>query len=252
MEFRKVDAGRGAGWYADAWNIFKGQIGMWLLLVVIYLAVAIVLNIIPLIGGLAFTLISPALAGGLYLAAREAEAGRPLDAKMLFQPLMDEHTRGPMLTLGGVSIAFSIVLMLTLITVMGGSAGTSALLGQDPEAMQAQMAGAGVAGLLTVLLLSLVFFMAMLYAAPLVLFAGVPPIQALKLSLKAALGNWLALLVFSLILIPLAIIASLPFMLGWLFLMPVIFIAMYSSYRDIFGLAEDAAPPASQPAQMHM
>ncbi|MGC9008727.1 MAG: hypothetical protein ACP5IY_06625, partial [Halothiobacillaceae bacterium] len=79
MEFRTVEAGRGAGWYADAWNIFKGQIGMWLLLVLIYLGLAIVLSLIPVIGQLLFALISPALAGGIYLAACVAAAGRPLD-----------------------------------------------------------------------------------------------------------------------------------------------------------------------------
>lgn len=247
MEFRTVEAGRGAGWYADAWNIFKGQIGMWLLLVLIYLGLAIVLGLIPFIGQLAFALISPALAGGLYLAAREAEAGRPLDVKLLFQPLTDERSRGPMLTLGAISIAFSLVLMLTLATIIGGSAGTSALLGDDPETMHAQMMGAGLAGLLTVLLLSLVFLMAMLYAAPLVLFAGVPPMQSLKLSLKACLGNWLPLLIFGLILIPLAVLASLPLMLGWLFLMPIIMIAIYASYRDIFGGVQ-AAPEQQPPA----
>jgi uncharacterized membrane protein len=245
MEFKTVGAGRGAGWYADAWAIFKGQIGMWLLLVLIYLGLAIVLGFIPFIGQLTFALISPSLAGGLYLAAREAEAGRPLDVKMLFQPLTDERSRGPMLTLGAISIAFSLLLVLTLAAVMGGSAGTSALLGQDPATMHAQMMGAGLAGLLTVLLLSLVFLMAMLYAAPLVLFAGMPPLQSLKLSLRACLGNWLPLLIFSLILIPLAFLASLPLMLGWLFLMPIIMIAIYASYRDIFGGVQ--AAPAQQP-----
>jgi uncharacterized membrane protein len=81
-----------------------------------------------------------------------------------------------------------------------------------------------------------------LYAAPLVLFAGVPPVHSLKLSLKACLGNWLPLLVFGLILIPLTILASLPLMLGWLFLIPIVMIAIYASYRDIFGGVQ--APPA--------
>lgn len=246
MEFRTVEAGRGAGWYADAWNIFKGQIGMWLLLVLIYLGLAIVLGFIPFIGQLAFALISPALAGGLYLAAREAEAGRPLDAKLLFQPLTDERLRGPMLTLGAINIAFSLVLILTLVAVLGGSAGANAMLGNDSDSMLVQMAGAGFIGLLTVLLLSLVFLMAMLYAAPLVLFADVPPVQALKLSLMACLGNGLPLLIFGLILIPLAILASLPLMLGWLFLFPIIMIAIYASYRDIFGVQV----PAHQPPAM--
>ncbi|MDM7322911.1 MAG: BPSS1780 family membrane protein, partial [Gammaproteobacteria bacterium] len=212
MEIKTVAAGRGAGWYADAWAIFKGQIGMWLLLILLYLGLAIVLGLIPFIGQLIFALISPALAGGLYLAAREAEAGRPLDVKLLFQPLTDVGSRGSMLTLGAISIAFSVVLMLTLAAIVGGSAGTSALLGQDPATISAQMIGAGLVGLLAMLLLSLVFLMAMLYAVPLVLFAGVPPMQSLKLSLKACLGNWLPLLIFGLILLPLAMLASLPLM----------------------------------------
>ncbi len=243
MDVNKLGAGRGAGWYGEAWGIFKGQVGMWLLLVLVYLGIAIVLNLIPMIGGLVFTLIAPSLAGGIYLAAREAEAGRPLEVKLLFQPLLDASSRGPMLTLGAFSIAFSIVLALSFVAMLGSAAGSYALLGQDPEAMQALMAGTGLAGLLVLLLLSLVFMLAMLYATPLVLFYGVGPWPALGLSLKASLVNWLPLLLFSLILIPLGMLASIPLMLGWLFLLPILMIAVYVSFKEIFGLPAPAPRP---------
>ncbi|MEW6764177.1 MAG: BPSS1780 family membrane protein [Pseudomonadota bacterium] len=252
MNFNRVDAGRGAGWYADGWNIVKGQLGMWLLLVVIYLGLAVVLSLIPMIGQLAFALISPALTAGLFLAAHRAGEGTPLDAKVLFQPLMDERTRGPMLTLGAISIGFSLVLVLTIVMLAGGAMGTSSMMEHDPQAMESSLQGLGMAGLLVVLALSLVFTMAMLYAAPLVLFGEQAPIESLKSSFRAVLSNWLPLLVFGLIFLPLAVIASLPLMLGWLFLLPIVIAALYASYRDIFGITRAPAQPEAAPTQMPM
>lgn len=252
MEINCVGAGRGAGWYADGWAIVKGQIGMWLLLVIIYLGLAVALSIIPMIGQLAFTLISPALTGGIFLAAHEAGAGRTINVRLMFQPLMDERTRGPMLTLGAISIAFSLLLIISIMAMLGGAAGTHEMLADDPAALEAAMMNAGMAGLLALLLLSLLFTLAMLYAAPLVLFGRQSPIDALKLSLQAGLRNWLPLTLFGLIFIPVALLATLPMMLGWLFLLPVIFAALYSSYRDMFGIDDDAQIPAPPSGQLQL
>ncbi|MEW6445503.1 MAG: BPSS1780 family membrane protein [Pseudomonadota bacterium] len=251
MEINRADAGRGAGWYADGWSIVKSQLGMWLLLVIVYLALAVVLSIIPLIGQLAFALISPALTAGLYLAAHRAHEGEPLGIKLLIQPLLDERTRAPMLTLGAVSIGFSLILLAAIMTMAGGAMGASSMLENDPQRLETGLMGLGMTGLLVILVLSLAFAMAMLYAAPLVQFGNQGPFDALKLSFSAALANWLPLLVFGLVFIPLAIIATLPLMLGWLFLMPVMMAAVYSSYRDIFGMDEEVDSTVNAPHTVH-
>lgn len=234
MDFKIVEAKRGLYWYTEAWKIFKVQIGLWLLFTLIYIGLFVVLVAIPLIGGLIISLIHPALIGGFYIAASEVEAGRPLDVKVLFWPLMDEKSRGPMLTLGAICIVFYLVSML----IMGGMAiSTFAFLGSNSDIPYTQIMNAGFTTLVVLfalVLLQALFWMLMVYAIALVLFDGVGIVESLKLSLKACLGNWLALLIFGLILIPLSIIASTLMMIGWLFLIPIIMIIAYISYRDIF------------------
>ena len=47
------------------------------------------------------------------------------------------------------------------------------------------------------------------------------------------------MLVYGVVLITLAVLATIPILLGWLVLLPVIFTALYASYNDIF-------PPATE------
>ncbi len=42
-------------------------------------------------------------------------------------------------------------------------------------------------------------------------------------------------------LLPFAYAASLPMMLGWLVLMPVVITSMYATYRDLFPVQPEAA-----------
>jgi uncharacterized membrane protein len=74
-----------------------------------------------------------------------------------------------------------------------------------------------------------------------VIFDNVKPVAALKASLRGFIRNILALTVYGLLLLPFAIVASLPIMLGWLFLLPVIITSMYAIYSDLFPM-QTAAP----------
>ena len=60
-------------------------------------------------------------------------------------------------------------------------------------------------------------------------------IAALKASFDASWKNLGALAVFGLIFIGLAIVATIPFGLGWLVLLPVMFGGLYASWREVFG-----------------
>ncbi len=252
MKFRTVDSGRGVGWIGDGWNLVKGQLGAWILLVVVYLVIEIVLQIIPFVGGIVAALISPGLVAGMFLAARYSDEAKTVDLNLLFQPLMEQRTRGPLLTLGAMAIVFSILIALVLMAMIGGAMGGASLAenstSMSADAMLASgMLGMGFGGMLVILLLVAVYSMAMWFAAPLVLFAGVAPFEAMKLSFKAVLANWLPALVFGLLVIVLAVVASIPLLLGWLLLMPVLFAAMYVSYKEVFDVPEDDAVVMEQP-----
>jgi uncharacterized membrane protein len=253
MNFKTVDSGRSVGWIGDGWNLVKGQLGAWILLVIVYLVIELVLQIIPLLGGLVAALISPGLMAGMFLAARYADEGKTVDLNLLFQPLSDARTRGPLLTLGAMTIVFSILVTVIVMVMIGGAAGTASLTESSSSVntqamMMSGMMGMGFGGLVLILLLAAVYSMAMWFAAPLVLFAGVAPIEALKLSFKAVLANWLPVLVFGLLALLLGFVAAIPLLLGWLLFLPVMFAAMYVSYKDVFDVvAEDQDGVLEQP-----
>jgi uncharacterized membrane protein len=73
------------------------------------------------------------------------------------------------------------------------------------------------------------------------MFNDVPPIEAIKSSINASLKNVVPLVVFLLIYFVLAVIAAIPFFLGFLVLTPVTAAALYASYRDIYTISTAAS-----------
>jgi len=65
-------------------------------------------------------------------------------------------------------------------------------------------------------------------------FRNMPPVDALKASITASLKNIMPFLVYGLIYIVAAIVASIPFGLGWVVLVPVLLLTAYVSYKDVF------------------
>jgi uncharacterized membrane protein len=57
----------------------------------------------------------------------------------------------------------------------------------------------------------------------------------MKASLAACLKNVVPFLVYGVLYIVAAIVASIPFGLGWIVLVPVLMLTVYVSYKDVFG-----------------
>ena len=76
--------------------------------------------------------------------------------------------------------------------------------------------------------------MAIWYAPALVILNDIPAAEAMKLSFKGCLRNMVPFLVYGVVGIILAIIASIPLALGWLLLLPTMICSTYVSYREIF------------------
>ena len=105
------------------------------------------------------------------------------------------------------------------------------------------LATLGVGSLVVLLLATLLgipLIMGYWFAPALVLFRGDEPFAAMKTSFTACLRNMPPFLVYGLLGIVFAIVASIPFGLGWFVLLPVYAASMYASYKDIFG--EPAQP----------
>ena len=240
-EPRTFGASDGIDWLRSGCRVFMTAPGLWLVMAIVLFFVFIALALIPFIGTLIAQVIGPALMGGALLAARDSGAGRAPDLGRLFEPLVDERNRGNILILGLLQLGgyiFALVLGLVIsLLLIGGTAIQTGTLWQpgDVSASAAAAMGAGVIlALLIWVALGAVVAAVFFYAVPLVALGNAMPIDAIVNGVRGLLRNWRPLLVLGLIWTVLAILATLPLMLGWLVLGPVTWGAWYASYTDIF------------------
>ena len=92
----------------------------------------------------------------------------------------------------------------------------------------------GILAVLIIFALLLPVMMAAWFAPALVVFNDRGAVDALKESFSGCLKNVLPFLLYGVILLIPAIVASLPVLLGWLVLAPVITGSIYVAYRDIY------------------
>ena len=234
MEARRVPAAHGWLWIKQAYDLFRKSPLIWMVLTAIGVVGMAAISYIPLIGSPLSTILMPLLLAGFMLGARDLDRGEELELAHLFAGL--QHNAQELVALGGINLVGQFLSLGAMMLVGGGSLASLIMSGQeinDPAVLTQALAGAGLALLVGALLFSLLL-MAMQFAPMLVIFGQMKPIAALKASLQAFLRNWLPLTVYSLLLLPFAIIASAPMMLGWLLLMPIIIASMYTIYIDLF------------------
>lgn len=248
MEPQRLNAGQGWKWIKQGFGLFMKAPLLWIVLLFICLVAAVGISLVPVIGEPVVSLLMPAILVGLMAGCRALSQDEELELAHLFSGFK-QHT-SQLVTLGGISLVGQLLIFGAMMLVGGATLVGILMNGQpdgDPNAMMQAVAGAGFAMLLGIVLFSLLM-MAMQFAPMLVYFRNVPPLQAMKLSLRAFLYNVGPMLVYGITFLFLAILASLPMMLGWLVMLPLVFTSLYASYSDIFPpLKEaDSAPPQNE------
>ena len=244
-ESRTVDAGRGASWWLEAWRLFTPRAGTWLLIALILCAVVLVgaiLSLVPVLGqlaGLACEIVWPVLIGGLMLGCRAIDRGNPLLVGHLFAGF--SQRTGPLLIAGAIYTGLLLLISVAIVGMMVAIFGTAIL---DVLAGSAEPTQTGVAfssavaavllGFLFFLLLLVPLVMAIWFAPALIMLGGTTAGMAMKASFGGCVRNIVPFLVYGVIFIVLAIIATIPFGLGWFVLAPVTIASIYASYCDIF------------------
>lgn len=233
-EPRSVDAGRGLTWWTDAWALFTKNPGMWIVLALILIVIFVVLNFVPFLGSLVTSLLTPVFAGSWLLAARKVESGGTLEAGDLFTCFKEKLT--PLLVLG-VLMLVATVIIVVVVGALGFGAAMALIAGGGGQSGGGMMAaiGAGMLALLVGLALGMLIAMALWFAPALVVFRDVAPVDAIKISFSASLKNIVPFLLYGVIYIVAAIVASIPLGLGWIVLVPVLLLTAYVSYKDVFG-----------------
>ena len=196
-----------------------------------------------MIGSLATTLLAPVFAGGVLLGCRAIDRGGQLTVNHLFASFSERL--GPLVIVGVLYLVGTIAIMVLVcggLIATIGIGGFGALMTGDPfEAGYAMLATLGIGALLAMLfglLLGIPLMMAYWFAPALVVFRNDEPLAAMKTSFHASLVNMLPMFVYGLLGLVFAIVASIPFFLGWLVLAPVFAGSVYASYKDIFGTPE--------------
>lgn len=232
---RSVASGRGVEWWSEAWALFVKAAGMWIVLAIIMIIIFMILGFIPLIGGLVMAVLFPVFMASFVLAARKVEGGGALEPGDLFTPLQGDKVK-PLLILGALLLAFAVAVFIVAgLLGMGAIFGVAAG-GADRSLGTALTAlGAGFFALMAMLAISVVASMALWFAPSLVIFRGTAPVDAMKISFAACLRNIVPFLLWGLLYLVAAIVASIPFGLGWIVLAPLVMISLYVSYRDVFG-----------------
>ena len=227
---RTLDAGSGWTWIASAFALFMKQPGMWVLMFIIYLVAFVVLGFIPLLGGIANMLLYPVFAGGFMLVCRALEENGEIELAQMFGGFKQRTSE--LMIVGVLGIVAFVALVVPVILVVGGAGVFAAIKGD--AAGWAAMGVTLVLALLVALAVSIPIYMALWFAAPLVLFHGLKPVDALKASFSGCLKNIFAFLLYGVALLVLCVAATIPLGLGWLVLGPVIFASVYVAYREIF------------------
>ena len=234
-EGRKLPSGRGTAWFSEAWAIFRQSPGVWVLLFVIFIVLSLLFAIIPL-GGIVSSIAYPAVAAGLMIGCRDLEEGASLRVGHLFEGF--KRNVGSLL-LVGVLYLVSVVLISFLVGI-GVALAIPAMMGPlGADSVQnltkiGMMLPLMALVFLVVLALMLPLFMAIWFAPALVVFHDLQPIAAMKASFFACLRNIVPFLVYGLVGLLFSIVALIPLGLGFLVFGPVLWITMYTGYRDIF------------------
>jgi uncharacterized membrane protein len=224
---RGVPAGRGWSWIAEGWSLFKESPLIWIVNFFLFMFIFIAIQLVPVLGGIAGILLAPVLSAGIMIGAHTVHQGEALEVGHLFAGFRERT--GPLVVVGVLYLIGTLVIVLAMVMLVGVSV-FGAMAGGNVQAM-----GVGLLlGILVALALSVPLLMAYWFAPALVALNEYGAVEAMKTSFTACLKNMMPFLVYGLVGLVLAILASIPLGLGWFVLAPVVMASMYTSYRDIF------------------
>jgi uncharacterized membrane protein len=245
---RRVESARGVQWWSDGWGLFARAPGTWIAVALVWLLINVALSQAGAIGNIASMILTPILAGGVMLAAHAQDRGAPLRFEGLFSGFSGGHLK-PLAVLGVMNLALTLVvgaIVAGAIIAVVGTAGLMQFLATDMldiASVDLSAIALVVLALSPVLLIGFALIgMAFWFAPGLVAINGVAPGAALWLSFRANLTNIGAMLIYGVILIGLALVATIPLGLGWFALGPVMAGSWYATWRDVFGDVPENRP----------
>ena len=218
--------GNGWTWLVSAWSLFRPAAGTWIGMMLAAVVIVIVVFLVPFIGPLVVNLIPPVFIAGLMIAARNLEQGSEPKFSQLFAGFQQRF--GPLVLLGVVSLVIMAAIVFAVVIMTGVQISTM----PDPDAIFVSKQLLLAILLMAALILPLL--MATWFAPTLIVLNDMSVGAAMKASFLGCLKNVLPFLLYGVITLIATPIASAPLLLGWLVLGPLIFLSVYTAYRDIY------------------
>jgi uncharacterized membrane protein len=231
---RSVPIGEGVSWIGEGWRLFAKAPLMWIVGILILFVIAIVINIVPFIGSLAFQLLNAVFSAGFVVACRSLERGGEFELEHLFAGFRTRFVN--LLIVGALFLAGGIVITLIFAGVAGFGVIMALMSGNQDDALAA-LAGSAMMlllGGLIMLALMVPLLMAYWFAPALVIMHDMAPVAAMKESFMGCLRNFMPFLVYGIVMTVLSILAVIPIGLGLLVWVPLAIASSYAAYRSIF------------------
>ncbi len=232
---RRETIGAGWRWIKEAFDYFAKSPGMWILTIVVFFAIyfasGLIGQVYPWVNYLA-NFIYAIWLGGIMLGCQIQFNKKTFHIKYLFSGF-SKNTLGLFL----VSLITMVISTITIILFIGLDNSMLLFGFKDPEPSQViELMSDKLFWIrfLSALLILLPLMAAFWFAPTLVMLHNLSPVNAMWLSLKGCLINFIPFLWYSVLITILFVLAALPLLLGWFVLFPVFYASVYTSYRGIF------------------
>ncbi|HQZ95776.1 MAG TPA: hypothetical protein PLP21_05625 [Pyrinomonadaceae bacterium] len=236
-----IDAG---GCVSNAWDMLKKNYGM-------YLGIAIVAMLLTgCIPCLNIFIMGPIMGGVFFVALRDMR-GEPVDFGMMFKGF---EKFVPLMVIGLIQSIPGVIAQILRFTIDIGQIGLGGKNGDyqffqsgDNSVLAGGLALIGVVVGLVFMVIAIVWWMIMFFAIPLAMENEIGPIDAIKLSARAAMSNIGGLFVLMIFEILVMLVGVLMICVGaFLISFPLILIANVFAFRQVFpwaGQQFNMAPP---------
>src|SRR5690606_32613593 len=236
----RVSFGRGASWIGEAWTIFTRNGWLWIGGVLVLWVMHMMIGLVPFLGSIISVILAPLIFAGAYMVAKKSDCGEEVRFEDFFAGF--QTRAGSLAALGGVSLVMGLPVFAIAFAagwgLFGGDALSTLASMEQGTVLSAEAGAQGIKVLLLVLIIMalMIPYMALIwFATPLVLFSEEMTLgRALGWSLVGSLKNILPMTLYGLLVIIMTFVAMIPLMLGLLVLLPLMFITVYTSFRDIF------------------
>ncbi len=223
-------------WLTEGFSLFTKSPLIWIVMFIIGFAINLASQFIPIIGPLAISLLYAVFFAGFLFGCVALDNNESLEVGHLFAGFSRQTSS--LIGLGAayliITILFAIVFIAILFLTMGGMSIFENMAGLGNMSPDEIFTPGLLLLILSILALTIPFAMLFWFAPALVALGQESVVNSLKLSFIGCLKNILPFLLYGLIWLILAVIASLPFLLGWLVLAPVSIASIYVAYRDIY------------------